>query len=242
MGSLENWLQPMERRSISTVLMDAITDQLLKGELKPGDKLPTETELVAKLGVSRNAVREATKMLFALGVVETKRGQGTFITKSPSLSTLNPIVLSLAMSQPSTHELAELRSLIDGGISDIACRQITDEEIERLSRLNDALRVATEASDSDVEEILELDLQFHTILIEATRNSLIEKLGKTIYTLYSYSMKQALEREPERAYHDHEKLVEALKKRDPLNVRAAVAATMEGWEELMNRPGSKTDE
>lgn len=215
------------------MLMDTITDQLLRGELRPGDKLPTELQLAARLGVSRNVVRETLKMLSALGAIEIRRGQGTFITSATSLATLNPLVLSLAVSQPSTHELAQLRFLVDAGTVEIACREITPEEIERLEAINGQIGEEGNVPEPDIDRILDLDFDFHQVLIEATRNSLIRRIGKTIYTLYRYSMKRGISIDPHRAYHDHRKIIEALRRKDPQLVRAAVAQTLSDWERLL---------
>ena len=75
-------LKPLNREPISASILNMITESILSGRLKPGDKLPTELELSNKLNVSRNSVREAIKMLSSLGVIEVKRGAGTFITQS----------------------------------------------------------------------------------------------------------------------------------------------------------------
>ena len=72
-------LKSIKRKPISAEILHMITDNILAGNLKPGDKLPTEFELAESLGVGRNSVREAIKMLHSLGVVEVKMGAGTFI-------------------------------------------------------------------------------------------------------------------------------------------------------------------
>src|SRR5699024_918890 len=84
-------------RTISSEIVSIIKDNLLRGALKPGDKLPTEKELMEQLGVSRTPVREAVKILEAIGVIQIKRGEGMFITNTLSHFTLNPLIFSLIM-------------------------------------------------------------------------------------------------------------------------------------------------
>lgn len=235
MAGSNDWLSPIERRPISTILVETLTNQLLTGELSPGDKLPTELEFADKLGVGRNSVREAMKMLSALGIIEIKRGQGTFITDSPSLSTLHPLVLSLAVTQPTTRELVELRFAVDGGIAELACNQMTEAALSRLQEINDALSLEIEKERHDIERILQLDFDFHVALIEATGNKMIEKLGKTIYSLYFESMRKGLSLEPRRAYQDHRRLIAALRANDPAQVRNAVEESVKGWEDLIDQ-------
>ena len=68
-----------------------------EGEFKPGDKLPTETEFCQKLGVGRNSIREAIKMLAAIGVVEVFRGDGTYVATKVSPEIFNPLIFSLIL-------------------------------------------------------------------------------------------------------------------------------------------------
>ena len=70
----------LPKGSISEIIIQRITDALIRGELKPGDQIPIEVEFSEKLKVSRNAVREAVKGLVAFGVLEIKRLEGTFVT------------------------------------------------------------------------------------------------------------------------------------------------------------------
>ena len=111
-------LKPLKRKPISAEILNMITDNILAGNLKPGDKLPTEFELAESLGVGRNSVREAIKILHTLGVVEVKMGAGTFITRSMNGSILEPLILSLAFEQGTSRELVDLRKA--GGLSERA--------------------------------------------------------------------------------------------------------------------------
>ncbi|MGB5746958.1 MAG: GntR family transcriptional regulator, partial [Desulfobacterales bacterium] len=92
-------LKSIKRKPISAEILHMITDNILAGNLKPGDKLPTEFELAESLGVGRNSVREAIKILHSMGVIEVKMGAGTFITRSMNGSILEPLILSLAFEQ-----------------------------------------------------------------------------------------------------------------------------------------------
>ena len=92
-------------KSIVDKIMIEIKSSLIQGDLKLGDKLPSERELTEKYGVSRGAVREAVKMLVALGVVEIKRGDGTYITKKVPHSGLNQLIFSLIQEEGTPQEL-----------------------------------------------------------------------------------------------------------------------------------------
>ena len=133
-------LKPLQPESISSSVMDIIVNYLLSGDLKPGDKLPTEHEFAQKLGVGRNSVREAIKMLSSIGVVEVKRGAGTFIVESMSSSILNPLILSLVFEQGASEELLELRLLLDTGVAALVIEKASEHDIKRLEEANQKLR------------------------------------------------------------------------------------------------------
>ena len=88
----------LPKGSISEIIIQRITDALISGELKPGDKIPTEVEFSEKLGVSRNAVREAIKVLVAFGVLEIKRSEGTYVVEEFNNKLLKPLMYGLILS------------------------------------------------------------------------------------------------------------------------------------------------
>ena len=86
--SLENHLMaPLPSGSKSEVIIQRITEALISGDLRPGDKIPTEQEFCDQLKIGRNTVREAIKVLIAFGVLEIRRSEGTFVVDhfSPKL-------------------------------------------------------------------------------------------------------------------------------------------------------------
>lgn len=208
-------LKPLERDSISSVVMDQIVHYLLSGELKPGDKLPTEHEFAQQLGVGRNSIREAIKMLSSIGVIEIKRGAGTFIAESMSSSILNPLILSLVFEQGASNELLELRFLLDTGVAELVIEKASDEDITRLEEANQKFHEEALKDHRDEEHTLrDVDLNFHRLFYELTGNTLLNKIAETIYTLFFASIEKTVEADPVTAYHNHQMIIEAMKQRD----------------------------
>ena len=112
-----NTLEYPTIRNISVVdaVKDWIIDQLIKGNLKPGSKLPTEAELCTNLSASRNSVREAIKQLEAYGVVYIKRAEGTFVTDSFKPKMLSPVLYSLILQNNRWENFVDLRRTIFTG-------------------------------------------------------------------------------------------------------------------------------
>ncbi len=222
-------IQPLNREPISVTILNMITDSILSGKLKPGDKVPTEMELAQTLGVGRNSVREAIKMLSSLGVIEIKRGAGTFIARSISSLMLNPLILSLAFEQGTSRELVELRLLLEVGAAELAIEKASDKEIERLEEANNKLKEASEKNINDPKVLRDLDLNVHYTLFEITRNALVEKIAKAVYRLFFASIEKTVKVNPLDAYRNHKMYIDAIKKRDKNLVRKEIRRALSYW-------------
>ncbi len=172
---------------ISTEIVAAIKAKLLDGTLKNGDKLPTESEMVEQLGVSRTPVREAIKILESIGVIQIKRGEGMFITNNPSHFSLNPLIFSLIMHSNNTQKLIEFRQHFEILMINIIRTNWTEEKIKKIEEVyhSQVRRLKPELSP---EELADIDLEFHYAVLEATENAFVIEIGKTIYELYKPKM------------------------------------------------------
>jgi len=208
-------LKPLERESVSSAVMNQIVNYLLSGELKPGDKLPTEHEFAQQLGVGRNSIREAIKMLSSIGVVEIKRGAGTFIAESMSSSILNPLILSLVFEQGASRELLELRFLLDTGVAELVIEKASDQGIKRLEEANQKLHEEALKEQHENSQVLrDIDLDFHRLFYELAGNKLLDKIAQAIYTLFFASNEKTVGADPVTAYENHQKVIDAMKQRN----------------------------
>lgn len=150
----------------------AITESILEGTLRPGDKLPTEEQMAAQFGVSRPTVREAVRHLRTQHVLVSSRGRGggyrvaEFSLKALSAGLGELISLSLMIETLTYAQLFEVRHALDVLAAGLAAARRTDEDVERLeAALPDA---GGEPEDAAIE-----DLAFHRVLADATHNPLI---------------------------------------------------------------------
>jgi GntR family transcriptional regulator, transcriptional repressor for pyruvate dehydrogenase complex len=240
--SFREALPRIGRQSISFLIKDLITNHLLSGELKPGDKLPTEVDLSQKLGVGRNSVREALKMLASIGVVEVRKGSGTFIAKRMKPSTLNPLILSLVFEQGTSKELIELRLLLEIGSAELALVNITDSDLERLEQMNLKLMKEGKKKARDPKRLLELDIAFHMELHRIAGNKLLFKLVEPIYTLFFASIKKAVGTDPELAYRNHRMVIEAFRKGDIELIRSKMKESMKTWMDTVQQTRPESSE
>ena len=152
---------------------------MLVTELKPED------ELAKEFGVSRTSIREAIQKLKAIGVVDVKRGKGSFLCKKPSLESIRnvlPVVLmSTCSSEDVTKNLLQVRLIIEPKAARLAAKEISDEKLNELKQhIQNLIRSAEEG---DTEAFFEHDLAFHLSLAEATDNPVLLLIIKILKTM-----------------------------------------------------------
>jgi DNA-binding FadR family transcriptional regulator len=228
-------LKSIKREPISVTILNMITDDILSGSLKPGDKLPTEIELAENLGVSRNSVREAIKMLSSFGVIKVKMGAGTFIAESMPGAILDPLMLSLAFEQGTSKELVDLRFMIEIGAAEMAIDAASDEEIARLAAANEKLKEAADKNIEDPQYLRDVDLNVHYTLFEITGNRFVAKIGKAIYRLFFASIERTVEIDPHRAYRNHKLYIDAIIKKDKDTVGRKIREALAEWMDYVSK-------
>ena len=222
-------IKPLNRESVSSSIMNLITDYLLSKRLNPGDKLPTESEFAQQFGVGRNSVREAMKMLSSLGVVEIRRGVGTFIPETMSESVFNPTILGLVFEQGTSKELIELRLSLDICVAEMVMQKATDADIQELEAANHRLKNAAGEAALDSRGLRDLDMNFHITMLNITGNKLLIKLGKAIYTLFRASIEKSVFADPYMAFRNHQLVLEGIKKRNRKLIREFISESLSFW-------------
>jgi DNA-binding FadR family transcriptional regulator len=222
-------IRPIHRESVPSSIINLIIDLLISKKLKPGDQLPTELDLAQQLGVGRNSVREAINTLSYIGVVNIKRGIGTFISESMPASVVNPLVLDLIFEQKTSIEIIELRLLIETAVAEMVIQKASDEDIQKLDAANERLRIAATGEIPGSQDLRDLDINFHETLLQLTNNRPLQKIGKAIYTLFLASIEKTVEQDPLRAVKNHRLIIDAVKKRDPVLLRKHMKESLSLW-------------
>ena len=127
------YLKKVTTQSVVQRVIDSLTDAMINRHLRPGDKIPTESELAESLGVGRNSIREAIKILVYLGVLEIRRAEGTFVCEGFSESMIDPMIYGIILDKEESYEnLMELRELIEAGVMRLAMQKANAEDLEIL--------------------------------------------------------------------------------------------------------------
>ncbi|MBM4422255.1 MAG: FadR family transcriptional regulator [Chloroflexi bacterium] len=197
--------------SIPEIVLEEIQRLIAEGKVRPGDHLPSETELAERFGVGRSSIREAMRVLQLIGVVEVIQGKGTFVRQAGIL----PLMIDWSrISQTGLiSEAMEARQFMEVLLARLAAERATHDDIEALRR---SLR-QSEESLSNMESNVRAGVDFHLVLADAAHNQILALMYRTITDLY-LEVARRMRITPEMAhdrFHDHERLLEAVASRDP---------------------------
>jgi GntR family transcriptional regulator, transcriptional repressor for pyruvate dehydrogenase complex len=199
-------VESIHRNTLSKQVVESIIQLLVSGQMNPGDKLPTEMELMGILNVSRPVLREALSSLESLGVVTRKTREGTFFTNKISS---HPFSIMLSLAHNNLRAMIEARMALELGLITIAAEKITDDDLQKLKQTIDFI-----ANNPD-KDYGEADIEFHRIIALSANNPIVEGMVDSLIVTLVEINKEIKVREPERTLQHHQAIYEALEKRDP---------------------------
>jgi GntR family transcriptional regulator, transcriptional repressor for pyruvate dehydrogenase complex len=220
----------VSRDAAAALAVAHIQDFIRHGEVRAGDRLPSERELARILGVSRSTLREAIRALIVMNVLVSRHGDGTYV------SSLEPDLLSAPMTfafdtRPAlAGHLFEARRILEDACARLAAERIDDEELEKLEGL-------AETRDAGVDELIDSDLALHTAIAHATQNPILLALMGSIgkLTLDSRRATATLPGQAARTRRDHRAIVDALRRHDPDAAAEAMDAHLRSVERALRR-------
>ena len=168
--------QPVNSPKITDLIVEQIRETILTGRVKPSDQLPPERELVKRFKASRIAVREALKSLETAGLVIIKPGSGVFVAEADSKTMSDFLYSIVRMQNISLNEVTEARLIFEPHVARLAAERITEQDLEKLKTNIERTAAALKSGIPVVTESVE----FHTLLAEATHNTVIGLTMKTM--------------------------------------------------------------
>lgn len=212
-------------------VLDRLGTEILASRFAPGERLPTEAELVRLFGVSRPSLREGLKALMRKGLVESRTRRGTIVLGKEHWDVLDPDVLRWMAAAPPDPEflisLLEARTVFEPAAARLAAQRATPAQIVQIER---AYRNMAAALPHDVEGCCEHDLALHEGIIAASGNVLIRRLATAIRTaLLALFRTSANARESyENSLAEHWAVVAAIRKRAPDEAEQAMRRLLAG--------------
>ena len=230
--------EDLPKGSLSQIIINRITEALVSGELKPGDKIPTETEFSENLGVGRNAVREAIKVLEAFGVLEIRRAKGTYVVEEYNDQLLNPLIYGLILSERSMDELLDVKIALSNSVTYLVLLNASDEEVAELRRLCDTFREVMLDPKSTDRECYKASIGFNVYLSVICHNRLLAQLDGIVHKIASFTRHTAIEKsreigEPHLLPDNYERQVEVIESRDATKIPAFMDERMSVWKKLL---------
>ena len=227
---------PLSQDSVPLLVIERIKEALVNKELRPGDYLPSEDSLVRSLGVGKSSVREAVKMLQAMGVVEVRRGQGTLIRQHLGDDIINPLIFQLIMEGGKIDDVVDIRMMFEPAYSILAMHRATEDDIASIKATIDHFETVIAQGTQQAED----DIAFHRAILKATYNPFVIRIGETILQLFMASISRSMSDIPSVALSDHKRILAAFLSKDEAALRAAILQSFEGWEAslLKNRARS----
>ena len=227
-----------DNRALSEKIISQISDALVDGRLKPGDRLPPERELAEQFGVSRTVIRDAIKMLAGRGILQVKHGAGIFVATSEEnmIGRLGALSGILPVQGTGLRDLFEIRKVLEAQGAGWAARRRSAYHVERLRGILDDAHQHSE----DPEVLSERDAQFHVAIAEASQNLVLVRVMLTLLDLLAQSRRESLS-VPGRAklsLRDHERIVEEIEAQRPDEARTAMLEHLTSVESaILPKPG-----
>ena len=224
-------LKRIKSESVVQQIIDSLVEAMIRKELKPGDQIPTEMELAERLGVGRNSVREAIKILVYFGVLEIRRAEGTYVCEGFTDTMIDPIIYGIILDKAGSYEyLMELREIMEAGVMKLAIENAKEEEFRNLRIQLERMRREIEIGPENVDRVFQEDNEFHSIITSMGHNPLVQKIEAVVRTL-THSMRYETVKamvesgRGQELYEAHEKLLRILESKDETDLNENVRNT-----------------
>lgn len=216
--------KPIKTKKIYEEIIDQVKAMISSGALQPGDRLMSERELAEKLQVGRSAVREAFRVMEAMGIIKIKPGEGTYISEQNVESLVNSFSPVLPADRKNVREFMELRRILEVEAAGLAAQRRSLNQLENI-------RLSLQQLQNDIEQGNlggEADLRFHFTIAEASHNSFLLNLMNTVGDIMSRVLSATLHilyqnpANPPRIMREHWAIYDAIKDGDHEGARQAM--------------------
>ena len=226
----------LHKDSVVNQVVKQITDSIIAGDLKPGDKLPTEPELCENFGIGRNSVREAIKILEAYGVVYIKRAEGTFVNDNYNHKMLDPMLYGILLDKNLRIDIIQVRKVLDTGMLYQIISMITDEKMNKIQQEFESLKTVVLGDGVSAKQVLQADVDFHRALVESTGNPILCNIHEYVDRITTPSREKTVElvlekKQAEKFILLHQKIINLLLEKNYQNIESVLAEHYQFWVE-----------
>jgi GntR family transcriptional repressor for pyruvate dehydrogenase complex len=210
---IKSKIKPIVKTSISDEIVDQIMSLIDRGELKPGQRLPSERELCKNFGAGRSSLREALRCLCIVGVLTARVGEGTSVAANGGKFLGKLVEWRLITEQHDVEDLMQVRIALESVTAARAARLGSEEDIAKLL----TLLTKMEAAVNEEKRFTALDLEFHLSLAAASENFLILDLVSMVRSQLEKTISKVLLLPNARplSLKEHSTIISAIKRHDP---------------------------
>lgn len=178
-------IKQVKPKKIYEIVAEQLTEMIVSGEVKPGDRLSSVQQLAEDFNVGRSAIREALSALKAMGYIEIRQGEGTFVKKS-DYDVANKMIPKV-LQQEDIRQLFEIRKFNETGAASLAAENRTADDLLELERI----LVEMKETEGNGELGEKVDMKFHMAVVKASQNDMLYRLMTTISETMQESMREA---------------------------------------------------
>ena len=217
-GELSN----LKSKLLAEQVQEQIYQYILDTPIAVGAKLPNEFELGGRFGVGRSTIREAVKLLISRGILEVRRGSGTYVVSTTPMD-LDPLGLGAVEDKMALAlDLVNVRIILEPGIAEMAALNATEEDVEKLRNLCDSVERKIKIGDSYIED----DIAFHTCVAECSKNKVVEQLIPIIDTAVLMFVNVTHKKLTDETIMTHRAVTDAIEEKDPMGAKSAMMMHM----------------
>lgn len=206
-------IKPIKKVRVGEQVFQQMKGLLISGEWRPGDKLPSETELAEQFGISRITVRQALQRLSTLNLIETRLGEGSFVKTVEIDQPLDNLISIAYLGTKTQSQVLEFRTILEVASAGLAAIRAGDEDLLLLQENLSHMKAIAAQKDDDA--FSDLDLEFHTAIGQITKNPLIIRTNSILRDVLEPSMKEVIQRMGyETALRYHAQIIDAIRQKD----------------------------
>lgn len=202
-------------QTLNEYVAEQIRNKIISHEYSAGSKLPNEFELAEEYGVCRYTIREAIKKLAATGLIEVRRGKGTFVNEMIPSNYIQPMMDKLILEERDIREIFEVRIALESKSASLAARNAAKEEIRGMEDILACMEGALE--NNDIQQYNNLDFKFHSLVATAGKNRLLCEIENFLQDFIRYTIEEsAINMEKHRrSLEGHYGILDAIREKNP---------------------------
>ena len=225
-------IRPITRANASDLAMECLLDLIRRGALKPGDRLPSQRQLISSMGLSQTAVREALRSLAGAGLIQMHPGRGAFVrTISPEML-VHPESLFYILQRESLLQAIEVRRILEVEAIGLAAERASSDDLGELEHILQQIEHGVRSNENPLGHAP----VFHLAIAKATQNQVLTNMVKSFVRLLQRGAEVIMEQLPEareREYRMHAELYEPILTRDPEEARRRMRVHLDEAKELI---------